>query len=67
VGHGTGPTEVQRRVQAGSGTAGDDARRVEAQAARDLEVHVNLLRSWIRTATGDAAAAASGGQSATVD
>jgi transposase len=40
-----------------------------AQAARDLEVHVNLLRLWIRTATGDAAAAAaaSGGQSAKVD
>lgn len=38
-----------------------------AQAARDLELHVNLLRMWIRTATGDAAAAASGGQSAKAD
>ena len=38
-----------------------------AQAARDLEIHVNLLRMWIRTATGDAAAAAVGGQSARVD
>ena len=36
-----------------------------AQAARDLEIHVNLLRMWIRTATGDAAAV--GGQSARVD
>jgi transposase-like protein len=38
-----------------------------AQAARDLEVHVNLLRLWIRAATGDAAVAESGGQSAKVD
>ena len=38
-----------------------------AQAARDREIHVNLLRMWIRTATGDAAAAAVGGQSARVD
>jgi len=37
------------------------------QAARDLAIHVNLLRVWIRTATGDAAAAASGGHSAKVD
>lgn len=34
-----------------------------AQAARDLGVHVNLLRTWVRTATADAAAAARGGQS----
>ena len=38
-----------------------------AQAARDLEVHVHLLRLCIRTATVDAAAAASGGQTAKVD
>ena len=31
-----------------------------AQAARDLEVHVNLLQLWIRKATGDAAAASWG-------
>jgi transposase len=28
-----------------------------AQAARDLSLHVNLLRTWVRTATSDAAAA----------
>jgi transposase len=38
-----------------------------AQAARDLGIHVNLLRTWVRTATGDAAAAAAGGQSAKLD
>jgi len=38
-----------------------------AQASRDLGIHVNLLRVWIRTATGDAAAAVSGGHSAKVD
>jgi transposase len=38
-----------------------------AQAARDLAIHVNLLRLWIRTATSDAAAVASGGQSAKAD
>ena len=35
-----------------------------AQAARDLSIHVNLLRTWMRTATSDAAAAATGRQSA---
>lgn len=35
-----------------------------AQAARDLEIHVNLLRMWVRASTGDAAA---DGQSAKVD
>ncbi len=36
-------------------------RRVSmAQAARDLSLHVNLLRTWVRTATRDAAAAATG-------
>jgi transposase len=34
-----------------------------AQAARDLSIHVNLLRTWMRTAT-SAAAAATGRQSA---
>lgn len=38
-----------------------------AQAARDLELHGNLLRLWIRTATGDAAAKAVGGQSAKLE
>jgi transposase len=38
-----------------------------AQASRDLSIHANLLRTWIRTATADAAAAASGGQSTKVD
>ncbi len=35
-----------------------------AQAARDLSIHVNLLRTWMRTVTSDAAAAATGRQSA---
>ena len=34
-----------------------------SQAARDLGIHVNLLRTWVRTATADAASLASGGQS----
>jgi len=37
-----------------------------AQAARDLEIYVNLFRVWIRTATGDAAAAG-GRQSESID
>ena len=31
-----------------------------AQAACDLSIHVNLQRTWMRTATSDAAAAATG-------
>ena len=38
-----------------------------AQAARDLDIHVNLLRGWVRTATSDSAAAVSGGPSARAD
>lgn len=34
------------------------------QAARDLSIHVNLLRTRMRTATSDAAAAATGRQGA---
>ena len=37
------------------------------QASRDLAIHTNLLRTWIRTATADAAAVASGGHTAKVD
>ena len=38
-----------------------------AQAARNLDLHVNLLRGWVRTATSDAAAADRGRPSARVD
>ena len=38
-----------------------------AQVARDLAIRPDLLRIWLRTATHDAAAAASGGPSTRVD
>ena len=43
-------TALQSRVQAGSSTAGVQAWRgvTTAQAARDLGLHVNVLRGWVR-------------------
>lgn len=39
--------DIQPRVQARGGQAGHRARRGCGQAAKDLDVHENVLRKWV--------------------
>ncbi len=52
-----GTQTFQSRVQAGGREAGPGARGSVAQAARDLDVHENQLRKWVRKFTTDPARA----------
>jgi transposase len=46
VGHAE--TKIQSRVQGRGGQAGQGTGVSAAQAARDLDVHENVLRKWIK-------------------
>jgi len=48
-----GATEVQAGVQPRGRKVGEGPRRFGAQAARDLDVHENVLLKWIRELSAD--------------
>ena len=51
---GDGTTQVWAGVQDRGGSADQGARRVSvAQAARDLDVHENVLRKWVKEFAAD--------------
>lgn len=48
-----GETQVQPGVQARGCQAGQGTGVAVAQAARDLDLHVNVLRKWVREQSAD--------------
>ena len=52
-----GTTQFQPGVQARGGAVGSGAGVSVAQAARDLDLHQNMLRNWVRDFASDPAQA----------
>jgi transposase len=57
AGGGHAKTKVQSRVQGRGGQVGQERGVSAAQAARDLDVHENVLRKWIKEFGSDPAQA----------